>query len=506
MKFLDSRFNGRNLLPIHIVSYDVYELGARDAIAITFQDMDTKQVFVETIDKPKYEVYVLKREYWDSVRYMKAYEEIEKLDKYTISYHFRDQDLAKILGCAPGDVKYSPFIFGYDISIEHFYWMHFILEYGNDLPKHLSKGFLDIESDIIQTAAGGFAAPGEAPTSAITFIDADARQVYTLVLCKDNLPIVAETNPHYHEYEEIKKSFYEQVDDFCNHLDDFVKELHEDFDDVYGEFTYNVLTFDEEIHLHQAIWEIIRHSGVLYLLIWNAPYDARNLIERPLALGYEPESIICDSDFKYKTCFFEEDDNILPHKRNHRCVMSVKPLILCQMWGYAGIRSGQAKQRSLKLTVIAKKEIGDEKLDYSEEGSIRTFFYRNFRKYIKYNIKDVLLQFGIEERTEDLDNIYDRCYENAMLLPEAFVSTTMLTQSLTKFLYQEGFIIGTNANRIMAPFDYKQFIGDHEAASNIAAMQEDAEEFDPDTPFDIDDVEEDDYGSDDSEGDGTDGE
>ena len=69
-EFLDSRFKGRNLAPLNIVSYDTYELGARDAIAITFKDLDTDQIYVETIEKPKYEVYILKREYWDEATFM----------------------------------------------------------------------------------------------------------------------------------------------------------------------------------------------------------------------------------------------------------------------------------------------------------------------------------------------------------------------------------------------------------------------------------------------------
>ena len=117
-EFLDPRFKGRNLMPINVVSYDAYELGARDAVSITFKDLDTGQVYVETIDKPKYEVYVLKREYWDKVTFMMPWEDIEKMDRYLISYHWRDQELADILGCKPVDVKYSPVIFGYDMSIE----------------------------------------------------------------------------------------------------------------------------------------------------------------------------------------------------------------------------------------------------------------------------------------------------------------------------------------------------------------------------------------------------
>ena len=476
MKFLDSRFDGRNLMPIHVVSYDSFELGARDAIAITFKDLDTGQTFVETIDKPKYEVYVLKPELWPKATYMDCWEDMRNLDRYLVSYHFRDRELAKILGCEPEQVRYSPLIFGYDMKIEHYYWIQFLLEYGNDLPKRVNIGYFDIESDIIQ--ADGFAAPGEAPTSAITFIDATEKIVYTLALGRDNLPILADNNPHHDEYEKIKENFYSQVEYLKANMDKFIAECHENFDEYYGELEYKLMIFDDEIKLHQVFWEIIRRSNIDFLMAWNAPYDARNMIERPLALGYEPESIICDPAFKYKTCFFEEDDNIQAHKRNHRAIISIKPLLLCQMWMYAGVRSGQGKQPSLKLNAIAKKELKDEKLNYEEEGNIKTFMYKNYWKYLMYNIKDVLLQLGIGRVTKDIDTVYDRCYENGMLIPEAFVSTTMLTTSLTKYFLKEGFVLGTNSNRIMAPFDYKAYLVD--GGSNYDEMTQDAATFDPD--------------------------
>ena len=490
MKFLNSKWDNHNLMPIHIVSYDTFELGLRDAIAITFKDMDTGKTYVETIDHPKYEVYVLKKQYWDSATIIDIYAELDKLDRYVVSYHYRDRDLSKILGCSPDDVIHSPLIFGYDISIEHYYWIQFLLEYGNDHPKKISVGYFDIESDIIQI--DGFAAPGEAPTSAVTFIKQDTNEVFTIALMKDNLPVLSETNPHFDEIARMKEHFYEQVDYLKTHLSDFIKECHENFDEFYGEMKYEVILVEDEIQLHLIFWDLVRNSNLDYLMAWNAPYDIRNLIERPLTLGYEPESIICDPDFKYKTTFFEEDDNVQVHKRNHRCCISVKPLLLCQMWMYAGVRSGKGKQPSMKLNAIAKKELKDEKLNYEEEGNIRTFMYKNLWKFLMYNIKDVLLQLGIGRTTKDIDTVYDRCYENAMLIPEAFVSTTMLTQSLTKYFLQQGYIMGTNANRTEPPFDWRQYVPDADSGISEEQILEDAANYDPDdypdSEFDFDGV------------------
>lgn len=473
-------------MPINIVSYDSFELGARDALAITFKDLDTGQVYVETIERPRYEVYILKEEYWDSVNAMMPWESVDRLDRKVISYHKRDKELAAILKCKPEDVKYSPLIFGYDMSIEHYYWIQFILNYGSDMPKTINVGLFDIESDIIQ--CDGFASPGEAPTSAITYIDVSNQAVYSLFLGPPCLPIVAESNPQFAEYENMKMEYQKQLDEISGNLDDFIGECHQLFDEYYGDMQYHVLIFDDEIRLHQAFWEIVRRSNVDYLMAWNAPYDIRNLIERPLTLGYEPEAIICDEAFKYKTCFFEEDDNIEVHKRNHRAIISIKPLVICMMWLYAGIRSTQGKPESLKLNAIARKELNDEKLNYEEEGDIKTFRYKNLRKYWLYNIKDVLLMLGIHRATSDIDTVYDRCYENGILIPEGFVSTTLLTNSLTKYFLTEGFIMGTNANRILPPFDYREFIMTDKTVAEMEEMTMDAMLYDPDNYGDDDDI------------------
>lgn len=460
-------------MPLHIMSYDTFELGARDALAILFKDMTTGQKFVQTIDKPKYEVYVVKPEYRSKVNIMEAWMEQEFCDKVTVSYHWRDRELAEYMHCHPNDVKYSPWLYGYDVPIETWYWTQFLLEYGNDLPKKVDAGFFDIESDIIQQTARQ-SQPGTSPTSAITFIPANSDDVYTFVLTRDCLPVYAETHPMFQEINEIRENFKQQVQYFSEHLTEFIAECHANFDESYGVRQYHIMLFDDEIRLHQAFWEIVRNSGVDFMMAWNLPYDARNLIERPLVLGYEPESLICDDDFKYKVCFFEEDDNIQAHKRNHKCIISLKLLMLCQMWMYAGLRVAEGRQ-SLKLTVVGKKEVGDEKLDYSEEGNIRTFRYKNFWKYIMYNIKDVLLQLGIYRETEDIENIYERCYDAALLLPSAFVSTNLLTNSFGMYLLENGYAIGTNANRILPPFDYKQYFAEEtDEVKGIDALLEDA--------------------------------
>ena len=477
-------------MPLNVMSYEPFELGNRDAIAIIFKDMATGKKYVETIDKPKYEVYIVKPQFRKEMTYMHNWMSMDKLDRYMVSYRYRDRELGKILGIPPNEVKYSPLIFGYDMNIENYYYMQFLLEYGNDDHKELSVGFLDIENDVIQ--CDGFPTPGEAPVSCVTYIDGERDKVYTLALAKDNLPVVPQTNRYYDQYEKMRDDFYQQVEHFKTHIDDFVAECHENFDESYGVLEYNVLMFDDEVKMLRTLWQIINKTSNDFLEIWNAPYDIRNLIERPLVLGVEPESMICDEQFKYKTCFFEEDSNVLVHKRNHRAIIGILPTVIDQMVMYAGVRSGRGKLPSVKLNAVARAVLKDSKLNYEEEGDIKTFMYKNLWKYYMYNIKDVLLQYGIHKKTHDIDDIYNRCQMYALLPSEVFVSTTMLTNSIAMYLLQNGFVIGTNANRIYPPFDYKKFIAED---TELAEIEADSY-VDPDNAMEIviEDEEDDSYG------------
>ena len=117
-----------------------------------------------------------------------------------------------------------------------------------------------------------------------------------------------------------------------------------------------------------------------------------------------------------------------------------------QMTLYAAIRKSQKELRSVRLTDVAHDEIRDEKLDYSEDGNIKMLPYVNYRKYIIYNIKDVLLQLGIENRTYDLDTLYVSSYKNATPYEHVFKQTLKLRGKQYISYFSQGIIPGNNIN------------------------------------------------------------
>ena len=68
-------------------------------------------------------------------------------------------------------------------------------------------------------------------------------------------------------------------------------------------------------------------------------------------------------------------------------------LDLFQKFGYS-----YGTQESYKLNHIAYVVLGEKKLSFDEEGSLRNLYKENFQKYIDYNVKDVQLVDRLEEK------------------------------------------------------------------------------------------------------------
>ena len=448
MKFLSPNMDSKNLMILNTY-YDRggYDMNiGDDVLDIIYKDIDTGKKYVETIKNPDIEIWIVKPEF-RTYSHIKDFEEIDRCIPVKIKYKSRYKALAKILKVPYEQVKFSPYIYQADMDICHFYMMQFSLEYGNTSDKTLSIGFLDIENDIINVT--GFPEPGEAPINAVSYMDVNNMQMYTLILTTDNLPIVPETHPKYRYYETLRQRFRTNVNAVETDLDGIVTELNETYDEIYGKINYQLITFDNEINLIVALFQIINACDNDYIGIWNSPYDMQNLIERPRALGYDPNTLICQPEFGRRRVYFHEDTNAMVHKRKHLCNTYTKYTVVDQMVIYAGIRSGRGKLPSVKLNAIARNELGDEKLDYSEYGNIRMFPYHDFRKFIIYNIKDVLLQFGINKKTSDMDSFYTSVYMDCVSPPEVNTSTTIISNSLRLYAFKnENSVMGSNRAKL----------------------------------------------------------
>ena len=450
MKFLPPEMVTPSIIPLNFI----YDRGAdygQDTLTIIFKDNDSGMKSSYTIKQPVIEAYFVKPEYrtFDNDLSHHWYP-IEKCYKKVVPYASRFYEAAKELGLENSEqAKLNPYVYGLDIEVENFYLIQFVKEYPCHEVKNINCGYFDIENDIIRI--DHFPEYGETPINAVTYIDGNTKTAYTLILAKSDIPVVSEKHPKYAEYEDLRERWTDQMKDIKSHIPEFIQYLHSKYDENYPGFEFYLAFFDDEIQLIQAFWDIVKTCNNDFVYAWNLPYDAQNMMNRPGILGYNVNDIIPDEkitkDDPNSSVLFVEDKNAKVAKRKHQCVTWTLPTFLDQMVIYAGIRSGRGELASTKLNYIAEIELKDEKLDYSEDADIKTLFYRNLKKFIEYNLKDVLLQWGIETKTMDIQTIYSRMYDLFGTPSQSFTTTKVVLHALYSYALGKGFILGHNRNK-----------------------------------------------------------
>lgn len=488
MKFLDGVGPNQEVLPLNYLYFNERNFSVDDVLTIIYKDVASGETKVQNIIKPEIEVWIVKPEYREAVRFNRTWVKKEYLEPHKVRYKNRYRQIAKILGLQDEDIdlaKTSPFVLFSNLDIRNYYALQFIHEYNVPDSFNLNIGLFDIENDIIDI--DHFPQPGECPISLIAFIDVSNETVYQFILEPQNHSNTI--NPATGDYYDYR----DQVQHLKEHVKEYVQELHEMFDESYGVLDYHILFLKSEEEMISKFFKLLDVLNIDFAEAWNAAYDMSNLTSRPDKILTDPIQLICSDKFLAKECLFVEDKNPLFHKRKHTCQIAHPTVFIDQMVIYAGLRSAMGKIPSLKLNVIAQKEIGDTKLDYSEEGSIKELPYENFWKYCLYSIKDTLLQLGIHRKTDDISSVYSRMLEDGLLANEVFTSTIQLTNSLSTFLLEHDYIPGNNFNKFNDEQKLKQQAFFYGSNNDIASDENDAmmsAMVDPDDLVDTSDDEE----------------
>jgi hypothetical protein len=357
-----------------------------------------------------------------------------------------------------------PYVFGHDYDIRTYYRHAWVQRASEDIIPKITKAYLDIECDSFDTI--GFANPESNPVDLVTIIDGENKKSFTFALVnrpyeelERNKFVMGEHTKEFARKEEayrkrMYESRHEQERALMEDVEGVKKELHEMFDESYGAFDFNFYFYEDEREMLVHLFECIHQISPDFLLIWNISFDIPYLIARMRRLGLDPTEIICDKEFVYKHCFFKKDHRNFDIKnKSDFFQVSSKTVYLCQMELYAAIRKGADELRNFSLNYIAKKELGDEKLDYSQDGNIKKLGYLNYRKYFIYNIKDVFLQYGLETLNEDCETIYLSTYENITPYESNFKQTVTLRNVQYRKYHSLGLIPGANINQIMLQKD-----------------------------------------------------
>lgn len=462
--------------------------GTLDYLYIIWRDLTTNEKHLKVIPEPKMDIYFEKREKRDH-RYNKNYERIENLDKKTVKYKDIIYAIAEDIG--PEGKQYLqnafntgnyksiktlylyPYTFGSDYNVVSWYRIQWNLKFNNNLPKDLHKGFLDIEVDGLDVV--GMPSAVDCPINAVTLIDDYAKVSYTFILVdKPYRP----TNHKVHETEQTRERLYKKMHQdqhyMMEHKEEFINELHEMFDESYGSFDYKLYFYTDEAKMLVHLFQLINILKLDFIGIWNIAFDIPYIINRMTHLGLDPTEVMSHPDFPVKYMYFKESKNHEIKKKNDTLFLTSYTTFYDQMELYAMIRKSGSELKSYSLNTIGQKELKDSKLDYSENGDFKKFAYQNFKKFIVYNIKDVLLQVGIERQTNDFDTLYTAADENATPYHEVPKETLKLRNAQYISFLEQGLIPGNNMNIFTPPKDKKSTKKKHVDEDN---EDENVEEF-----------------------------
>jgi len=454
-----------------------------DVLYTIYKDLDTGEKKLNIKYEPRMDIYFEKPEYRNH-SYSKIFAPIEEVDIKQVKYTEITKAIVNEAGpeykkmyshlVSSGNYRdlerfqLAPFAFGTDFDVRTYYRLKWFQEKDNDLQKHLSKGYMDIEVDSIDVE--GFAQSEVCPINAISLIDADGKCVYLFALVGRDMPesskqaLDSGRGSDMEKLSKIRQLYNDgliQQEEAYSDINNLKATAHEMFDENYPGFDYKFFFFKHEEGAKQGeivgeakliinFFKLVHNLKLDFIEVWNMGFDIPYIMDRLKVLGFNPADIMCHPDFPIKQCYYKKDLYHFSIKnKTDFFLCSSYTIFIDQMITYAAIRKGAQEFRSYKLNTIGQSLLGDKKLDFSEEGDIKTIPYTNYVKFIMYNIKDTLLQYGIENKTEDLENVYLLSYDNITPFENIFKQTVFLRNLQYKYYLDMGLIPGNNINQIL---------------------------------------------------------
>ena len=97
-------------------------------------------------------------------------------------------------------------------------------------------------------------------------------------------------------------------------------------------------------------------------------------------------------------------------------------------------------QESYALNFIAKVELDAQKLDYSEYGSLREFYQKDFQKFAEYNVQDALLVEQLDNKLRLIDLAVSIAYEAKITFDTVFFATRIWETICCDYLFKKNII------------------------------------------------------------------
>jgi hypothetical protein len=427
----------------------------KDVMTVIYRDNDTGLKHHQDIVNPTYTYFMANDN--EILDYHHLFIEKERVRPVTCKY----KDLLKSIAKETGNLEYfyenmknKNFsankrlftlneVFLADMDINDYYRFVFSQNYQNQL-FDLSKAYLDIEVRVKDMPGDEDLSDhyGDYPINLITLVNDKMKIVTTLILRDPTNPQVAQL-----EQEVMRGEFQKAAYDFVVKSVGGWKQATR-----LGviDYVYDQVFYDDEITLLQDLFMYINSTQPDFVLAWNMAFDIPYIMERIKKLGYDPMDIMCHPDFKYKQCKYyidEQHKNEFELKGDYSAI-SGYTIYMDQLQHFASRRKGQSKFPNYKLDTIGKMiaKIGKYEA-FPPNLRFADREYYNFRDFTLYNIMDTIVQKVVEQRCDDVGYIFNKALLNNTRIPKSHRQTVYLSNRGTKEFYEDGLIMGCNANK-----------------------------------------------------------
>lgn len=425
-----------------------------DVMTIIFRDNQLKQKKYVDIENPTFEFEMLN----DNEKvsdYPEMFIPKKKVHIVSVPYKELDKRIAELTGNEQffyDNLKSGNYyanrmlhsnlkLFSSDENIEDNFRRRFAALYKNE-PYNLDKGFLDIETDIINMPHSDNIGihMGDYPINAVTFISDGKNQVSTFILRNKKNPLIQEFEDWYNTGE-----FQQEIKEFVK---DKVGGRKEEIRFGLDKYEYQIFFYDDELELIYNIFVTINHDKPDFVLAWNMAFDIPYIMERIKYLGFDPKDIMCDPSFNIKKVQYyidERHQNVYEEKGDFAKISSYT-VYVDQLIQYASRRKGQSKPPNFRLDTIGNIVAKVRKYDYSDiTTDIAELPYKNFKVFTFYNIMDTIVQKCVEKKTEDINFLFYKTLINNTRYNKSHRNTIYLAnRAREEFLKNEGVMLGNN--------------------------------------------------------------
>ena len=433
-----------------------------DTMTIVYKDNITGKKGIEVIEKPNYVFYMLKNNI-PTPNYDMFFTDMKNLDEIKCKYRDVNKAIAEKLDQYEGTTKYTDLfkknvrdgnykanmefqksrrVFGSDIPINDFYRMRFAEQYKNtETP--VSRAYLDIEVDV-KLSPTDFPTNGNCPINAISYFEHDTKRLFTFLLNQKDV------NPKSNEFCSTvdNRAFNKEFKGFLNET--LGSEKVKDF--KLENIQTKVLVYDDELTLLKDLFGYINYTKPDFLMVWNMSFDIPFIINRILALGGNPKEIMCIHDINplYENCNYivDSDHEDFATKGDYADITSYT-VYLDQLIQFASRRRGGAQYRSYSLDYIGNEMAGVQKLHYENiAANVMDLPYNDYRTFVKYNMMDVLVQYCIEFKADDILYVFDKALLNCTEYKKVHRQTIYLSNRATIMFKNFGdYVLGNNLNK-----------------------------------------------------------